>query len=356
MEHNLKQQVWDIASDPKAPEEKWMAAVTLLNEKHGLVRTSRRTPSWLAFTWSVIVTGASASGAVLLFSGVQLILCTKISEIVGTVAMASNVAIAFGVWFVPCLVFSMLFTYKRLLFGGGKPWLYTQWGLVFGYIAAISFWAVDGQAVQPWDGGLLVIWNMASASIALLGTKMAEISYQSLNQTIGAEKVIIPMIRCFALIPVVIATLVAVGITSGFYLSYTDIFLFLTGLVAVSSLALVLKFDAAKSSTARTLATVLWSPFILSNLMLFPVMIATTTWLAFTGPTFITWVDYAGAVCALALSVATPLSGAWIASKYLQSRKAIALSRGDAIRSVAVHDEAQSVLLDADHEMPSAQS
>ncbi len=356
MESNLKQQVWDIACDPKAPEEKWMAAVTLLDEKHALTAPRRHTPNWMAFAWSLIVSGASASGAMLLFSGVQLILCTKISELFGTLAMASNVAIAFGVWFVPCLVFSMLFTYKRLLFGGGKPWVYTQAGLVVGYILTITFWAVDGQSVQPWDGGLLVFWNMASAGIALLGTKIAELSYQSLNQTVGAEKVIIPMIRCFAIIPIVIASLVTIGITSGFYLSYTDIFLFLTCLVGASSLSLVLRFDAAKASTARTLATVMWSPFILSNVLLLPVMIATTIWLTFTGPTFITWVDYAGALCALALSVGTPLTGAMIASKYLQSRKAIRLSKGATTQAVAFQDDAQQRLLESDSEMPTAQA
>lgn len=329
LDRNTQQQAWGIAGDPSASEEKWMAAVTLLDGKNPLVAVNPRPPGWVAMPWALVVSGASASGAVLLFSLVQLILCTKIAETFASASAASNVAVAFGVWFVPCLVFSMLFTYKRLLYEGGNAWKFTQWTLVIGYLASISFWAIDGQAIEPWDAGLLAVWNISCVSIAAIGTKLAEHCYKSLNQTIGAQRVVVPMMRSFAVIPVVIAAIVLTGMSTGYYMPFSQVFLLLASVVVGASYLTVKQLSATRSSTACSITTVLWGPFILSNLLLLPALAVTHAWLSFTGPYFINWVDYAGALAALGVSVMAPMAGGWIASKQLQARAALTLERGD---------------------------
>jgi len=57
----------------------------------------------------------------------------------------------------------------------------------------------------------------------------------------------------------------------------------------------VYKLNATNTNTARAIAMFLWSPMILSSLLLLPVLGATNLWLNMTGTNMVTWVDYTGA-------------------------------------------------------------
>lgn len=325
------QHAWDIASDPSASEEKWIAAVTLLDGKSSLAPVNSRVPGWLQLPWALTIASCGTSGAVFLLILSQILMCWRIGELVPYGASASNIAAAIFIWMVPSLVFSMLFTYQRLLFNGGKLWRAIQWTAVIGYIASISMIFIDGQPVQLLDGILLGLWNLTCAGIAFGGTKVAETSYKCLESTIGARKVVVPMTNIFATVPLLLGgSMIFLHATGVFLVSPQFIFALLSMVIGGSCYA-VYKLNATNSNSARAIATFLWSPIILSSLILIPAIGATNLWLSITGTNMVTWVDYAGAFTGLLFSVTTPLVGATLASKHLQSRAAIGLARSSSL-------------------------
>jgi hypothetical protein len=88
----------------------------------------------------------------------------------------------------------------------------------------------------------------------------------------------------------------------------------------------VYKLNATNTNSARAIAMFLWSPMIMSNLLLLPALAGTHAWLALTGTRMVSWVDYAGALTGLVFSIATPLIGATLASKHVQARAALGIS------------------------------
>jgi hypothetical protein len=263
-----------------------------------------------------------------MFALTQLIVCSKISDMVASTTLASNAAAAVGLWLVPCLVFSMLFTHQRLMFDGGKAWHTLQWSLVLGYLTCISLWAIDGHSVELWDAGLLALWNVACIGVAAFATKLAESSYKCLQSTIGARKVIVPMTQTFASIPVMLGGAILLTMTTGLYVMPGHHLIALGALVVGASFLVVQRLNANRGSTARAIATFMWAPIILANVLLIPALAVTNVWLAFTGPNMVTWVDYAGAFSALAISIAAPLVGGTLASKHLQAKAALGIERG----------------------------
>jgi hypothetical protein len=228
---------------------------------------------------------------------------------------------------VPSLVFSMLFTYQRMLFNGGKAWPFMQWSIVLGYITSISMVAIDGQPVQLMDGILLGLWNLAAIGVAAGGTKMAKTSYKCLESTIGARKIVAPMTNTFAAVPLLLGGSIIVLHATGVFLVSPQFICALVAMVIGGSCYAVYKLNARNANSARAIAMFLWSPMILSNLLLLPALAGTHAWLALTGTRMVSWIDYAGALTGLVFSIATPLIGATLASKHLQSRAALGLSK-----------------------------
>jgi len=326
LEKDKDKQAWDIASDPSAPEHKWLAACTVLEGKNHIA-TVPKLPGWIALPYGLVVSGAGAGGAVVMFALTQLIVSAKVGEFFAAPA-ASNVAAAVCIWLVPCFVFTQLFTYQRMMAEGGVLWKTTQWTLVVGYLSMISYWAIAGQPLELADAGLLAFWNIACIGASYVGSLLAEYSYGSLQSTIGARKVVIPMVRSFAAIPLAVGAIIFSCMNTGFYLSPGQMLLALGGIVIGATYLTVKSVNATKATTARRISTFMWTPIILSNMMLLPAIATTDIWLTVTGQAFINWVDYAGAYAALGISAALPLVGGMIASKHLQAKAALGLERG----------------------------
>ncbi len=325
------QHAWAIASDPAASEEKWIAAVTLLDGKTSLSPVDSRVPGWLRLPWALTIASCGTSGAVFLLVLSQLLICSRIAEMLPFASSASHTAAAVLVWMVPSLVFSMLFTYQRMLFNGGRTWPLIQWGVVLGYITSISLVAIDGQPVQLMDGILLGLWNLTCIGVAAGGTKMAKTSYKCLESTIGARKVVVPMTNIFAGVPLFLGGSIIVLHATGVFLLSPHFICALVAMVVGGSCYAVYKLNASNANSARAIAMFLWSPMIMSNLLLLPALAGTHAWLALTGTRMVSWVDYLGAVTGLVLSIATPLIGATLASKHLQARAALGLSNNNSL-------------------------
>jgi len=326
LSQNTHQQAWDIASDPSASEEKWIAAVTLLDGKSAIAPVKNRVPRWLRLPWALTIASCGTSGAVFLLVLSQMLMCSRIGEMFPLGSSASHTAAAILIWMVPSLVFSMLFTYQRLLFEGGKAWPLLQWGVVLGYITSISLVAIDGQPVQLMDGMLLGLWNLTCIGVAAGGTKMAKTSYKCLESTIGARKVVVPMTNIFAAVPLLLGGSIIVLHATGVFLLSPQFICALVAMVIGGSCYAVYKLNATNTNSARAIAMFLWSPMIMSNLLLLPALAGTHAWLALTGTRMVSWVDYAGALTGLVFSIATPLIGATLASKHLQARAALGIS------------------------------
>lgn len=323
---NFDNHAWEVASDPSAKEEKWMAAITLLEGKNAVVKANPRPPGWIALPWGIVSTMASASGAVIVFSSLQYTLGTGISDLLMHAWNPSHTALIFGFFSVPCLVFSMLFTYKRLLFDGGNAWPIAQWSAVILFLTGMSLIAIDGKPLSFSDGGLLLAWNFACLSLAFLGTRLAKVTFKGLNQTIGARKVLVPMMRSFAAVPILATLLVFTGLYGA---NFHTSFMVVSLIMVASSYLAVRQLNAVDSRTACSIATIIWTPTVLANIALLPALAGTQLWLMCTNTALITWVDYAGGLAALAVSLAAPLAGGLVASKQLQMQAAKALGRGN---------------------------
>lgn len=331
LSQNTHQHAWDIASDPSASEEKWIAAVTLLDGKSSLAPIRSNVPGWMRLPWALTIASCGTSGAVFLLILSQMLMCSRIAEIIPYGASASHIAAAIFIWIVPSLTFSMLFTYQRMLFDGGKAWPIIQWSVILGYLTSISMIFIDGQPVQLMDGILLGLWNVSCIGIAAGGTKMAKTSYKCLESTIGARKVVVPMTNIFATVPLLLGGSMIVLHATGVLLVSPQFIFALVSMVIGGSCYAVYKLNATNTNTARAIAMFLWSPMILSSLLLLPVLGATNLWLNMTGTNMVTWVDYTGAFTGLLFAVATPLIGATLASKHLQSRAAIGLANSGSL-------------------------
>ncbi len=323
---NVENHAWEVASDPSAKEEKWMAAMTLLEGKNVVARTNPRPPRWVALPWGIVSTIASASGAVIVFSSLQYTLGTGIAQAVMHQSMlTAGVPLIFGFFSVPCLVFSMLFTYKRLMYDGGSAWKVAHWSAILLFLSGMTLIAIDGKPVSFSDGGLLLAWNFACFTLSVMGTKLAEQTFKGLNQTIGARRVLVPMLRSFAAVPVLTTLLVFSGALSGYTIHNT--LLFVSAVMMASSYLTVKKLNAVDSRTASSIATIIWTPTILANIALLPALAGTQLWLLFSNTPLIGWIDYAGGLAALTVSLMAPLAGGYVASKQLQMRAARGLGR-----------------------------
>jgi hypothetical protein len=321
-DRHTENHAWKVASDPSASEEKWMAAVTLLDGKDMVAKSPFSPPSGFALPWALFISGAGATGAWIAFISLQYGFARTLAELGYLWTMPSYMGLIFGTFSVPCLAFSMLFTYRRLLADGGRAWKVAQWSAVLLYVIGMSVVVIDGKPVTLSDGGLLAVWNLACVGLAIVGSKLAAQTFKGLNQTIGARKVIGQMIGCMAAIPLVAAIFIAAGLSpNGIAIG------FLLTTMLMSAIA-VKKLNAIQTSTACGIATIIWTPYVLSNVVLLPAIAGTNIWLALTNAPMITWVDYVGAFGALLLSITAPLTGAVLASKHLQFEAARSLERG----------------------------
>ncbi len=335
-----RKQAWEIASDPTATEAKWIAAVTILDN----VKEERKLPAPIAAIWATGLSSLGAFGGFMLFTMTQVILSIKLIEIFGDAAACSYLAIAFAIWFVPCIVFNMLFTYQRLSFGGGRAWIGWQYLLTIGFLTAASLWAVDGQPVRPWDAALLAGWNASCLAVTFLACKMAETTYASLNRTIGAKRIVSRLTWSFASLPFVMGALTVGTVTvAGFLGASGPLLVMLSGLMLVTSYVVSRSIGATATKTGAAVASIVWAPFMISNLVLFPVMAATHAWLTLTGGFFVTWIDYAGAALALVASAIAPAVGGALASKHLQAKAALGLHSGEQRMVLADTVSAQSI-------------
>lgn len=302
-----------------------MAAVTILDGKNVVAKTNPRPPGWIALPWGIVSATASASGAVVIFSSLQYTLSGRISELLAFAPTPSHTALIFGFFSVPCLVFSMLFAYKRLLFDGGKTWQIAHWSAILLFLAGVSIIAVDGKPLSFSDGGLLVAWNIACLSLAWMGTKISEQTFKGLNQTIGARTVLVPMMRSFVAVPILATVLVFSGLFHG--TNFQGSLLIVTAIMFLSSYLAVKQLNAVRTSTASSIATIIWAPTVLANAALLPALAGTQIWLAFTNTALINWIDYAGGAAALLVSLLVPIAGGMVASKELQYRRARSIGR-----------------------------
>jgi hypothetical protein len=177
------------------------------------------------------------------------------------------------------------------------------------------------------DGGLLLAWNAGCFALAFMSTKIAENAFKGLNQTIGARKVLVPMMRSFAAVPIVATLLVFSGLLHG--ANFHSTFLIVSSIMFAASYLAVKQLNALRGGTACSISTIIWSPIILANAALLPALAGTQIWLAFSNTALVNWVDYVGGIAALSLSVIAPIAGGYVASKQLQHQAARSLTRGN---------------------------
>ncbi len=305
-----------VASDPSASEERWMAACTILGEKE---LPAESVPKFIQMPWSLLVCSASAIGAVMLFTLLQVTLCLSVP---GTGFSPSYVCLAFAGWYVPTIIFSMFFQYKKMLLKGGTSWSVTQWLLIAGYLCAVSIWAIDGQPMKPADLGLLVFWNVTALAAAAIGVKIAQKSFNSLNSTVGVQRVLPYSLASFAVVPVIIAGYTLVGLVTNIFIPFEQVLFVLVGSIAFAGYVAALKNGASNPATAAALSTTVWSPFVYVNLAFLPILAITHIWLLFTGTQMIALPDYLAGLLAVAVSMSAPATGALLAAKQLQDRQA----------------------------------
>lgn len=316
---NITSNALQVASDPSASEERWMAACTILGEKELPQSVGESVPKFIQMPWSLLVSSASAIGAVMLFTLLQVTLCLSVP---GTGFSPSYVCLAFAGWYVPTIIFSMFFQYKKMLLKGGTSWSVTQWLLIAGYLCAVSIWAIDGQPMKPADLGLLVFWNVTALAAAAIGVKIAQKSFNSLNSTVGVQRVLPYSLASFAVVPVIIAGYTLIGLVTNIFIPFEQVLFVLVGSIAFAGYVAALKNGASNPATAAALSTTVWSPFVYVNLAFLPILAITHIWLLFTGTQMIALPDYLAGLLAVAVSMSAPATGALIAAKQLQCRQA----------------------------------
>jgi|AGTN01.2.fsa_nt_gi hypothetical protein len=308
-----------VASDPSASEERWMAACTILGDKELPAPGTEAVPKMIQMPWSLLVSSASAIGAVMLFTLLQVTLCLSVP---GTGFSPSFVCLAFAGWYVPTIIFSMFFQYKKMLLKGGASWSVAQWLLIGGYLCAVSIWAIDGQPMKPADLGLLVFWNVTALAAAAIGVKIAQKSFNSLNSTVGIQRVLPYSLASFAVVPVIIAGYTLFGLVTNFFIPFEQVLFVLVGSIAFAGYVAALKNGASNPATAAALSTTVWSPFVYVNMTFLPILAVTHIWLLLTGTEMIALPDYIAGILAVAVSMSAPATGALIAAKQLQRRQA----------------------------------
>lgn len=296
-----------------------MAACTILGEKELPQPGVESVPKIIQMPWSLLVSSASAIGAVMLFTLLQVTLCLSVP---GTGFSPSFVCLAFAGWYVPTIIFSMFFQYKKMLLKGGPSWSIAQWLLIGGYLCAVSLWALDGQPTKPADLGLLVFWNVTALAAAAIGVKIAQKSFNSLNATVGVQRVLPYSLASFAVVPVIIAGYTLIGLVTNFFIPFEQVLLVLVGSIAFAGYVAALKNGASNPATAAAISTTVWSPFVYVNLAFLPILAITHIWLLFTGTQMIALPDYLAGLIAVAVSMSAPATGALLAAKQLQGRNA----------------------------------
>lgn len=346
--NEIEKYAWDVASDPTASEDKWIKAITVLDGSSALAMQKKPLPSAISLPWAAAVSSCGAIGSVVALAITQHFLCSGILNLFSASAINSYNATVMALWLAPCLVFSAMFTYQRLSFEGGKVWQTAQWTTIVGYLAWLTWWAMEGRSFQIWDAGLLIILNLSGLALATFATKFATRSFQAMNSTIGAKKLIVPLTRIYAGIPIMIAAAVLTTMLTQYYLPPT---LFLSGLAALflgGTFYTAIKLQATRTSTARSIATFIWGPAILMQACLLPLLAVTNIWLICSGaPMVITWADYVAAFAGLGLSIAMPLVCGTLAAKNLQGRAALELERGDGRRSIGTESDTMMPSLSA---------
>jgi hypothetical protein len=216
----------------------------------------------------------------------------------------------------------MFFQYKKMLLKGGAAWSIAQWLLVGGYLCAVSIWAIDGQPMRSADLGLLIFWNVTALAAAALGVRIARKSFQSLNSTVGVQRVLPYSLASFAIVPVIIAGVTLLGLVTHFFIPFEQLLVVLVGSIGFAGYLVAKKNGASNPVTAAALSTTVWSPFVYVNMAFLPILAITHLWLLFTGTQMIALPDYLAGILAVAVSMCAPATGALLASKELQRQNA----------------------------------
>ena len=317
-------QARDIISDPNAAERKWLAAAQILSQEPSLPGAPRFK---MNLPLALVATTIAAFGSTTLFVGLHATVCGMLTEMTAYQAHASFIAVGYAIWFVPPIMFAMQLSQLKEACEGGKQWKTAMWTVICGYLALVSFWAIDGQAVRLADGALLLLWNAAAMTAAATAALIGSRAYKSLQSTVGARKTLkvslMSSILFVATFPVLIG---------GAFLGLESFF----GGVALSGIWLGLTGYACarlngsfNPDTARALAISATSPLTLANLTLIPIMLVTTVYLFATGTVYVSWIDALGALLTTSIVVTLPIVGATIAARQLQRKAAGQLASSD---------------------------
>ncbi len=331
MASELTKRAREIIQDPGAPEEKWLAAAQVINDDR---KVCAKKP--LGLSTALIVSGLTSLGMTTMFVGLHAAICGLIGELTLYQSQASFLAIGYALWFVPPIIFASIFNQLRLRAGGERSWTTTLIGAVVLYLVTVSTWAIDSQPVKFWDGMLLVLWNFGCVGATVGAVRLSNRSFAALDSSIGAGKMLSHSIWSSILFQALLPGLILIsvlGTSASVSLFGTFGICSFTSTLIVSSLWLfgsgfivARRYNAFNPTTARTIAIAMVSPLLLANLIFLPVLLFTTLWLTLTGPSFVSWVDFVGALLVTSIIAASPAVGGHMASKFMQNSAARQLS------------------------------
>ncbi len=313
----------EVARDPSASEKHWMAACTLLEDKHSpAVRNSRRLlrRALIGLPWSMTLGLLSTLGAALTLSFVEYSIASILpGQRVDVFAGAHSVALMGSIF----IAFSAVYTYQKYTWGGGRLW-WVPGGAFVALLATIQFTSSFADAV-----GTPLLRAAFFIGLSLLTVKLTLNSIKNLDRTIGSNRVM-PYARgvlasagalCLALKITGVASSVATMVVMGWI-----------PLSLLGSGYLITRVNkTADPQSASTMAIAAWNPLILSAMQVFGVLAVSAISTLFVGAPqvgleqyFQSFIVAAGTLGCLTLG---PTIGAIIGSRTIQSARELELHK-----------------------------